>query len=182
MIEYIRAFDNSMLEFIQRNMRSGALDMLMPYVSYLGSGGFIWIVAAFALLFKKRNRVAAVAVIIALILCALIGNLGLKPLFARLRPYELKPDMVLLIPRLADFSFPSGHTMSSFAAALVMFRRSRRLGACAFIVGAAIAFSRLYLYVHYPTDVIGGVIFGLAAGFAALRLSNAIARKSAAFF
>ena len=175
MLEFIHTFDGTLLYFIQNNMRSDIMDLLMPYISYAGSGGFIWIVTALILICLKKYRTVGITVIVALLLCLLIGNTILKPLVARPRPYDVY-NMAILIPQLTDYSFPSGHTTSSFAAATVIFCRYRLLGCLALILGSAIAFSRLYLFVHYPTDIVGGIVIGTAIGltatFFAVRLSS----------
>ena len=175
MREFIHIFDNTILDFIQCNMRVGILDFVMPYISYLGSGAFIWIVTALVFLCTKKYRAAGVTVIIALLLCGLIGNIILKPLIARPRPYEVH-DIALLIPLLTDYSFPSGHTMSSFAASVVIFHKDKLFGSFAFLLGSLIAFSRLYLFVHYPTDILGGIVIGTIIGIIAVFLFCTIKR------
>lgn len=102
---------------------------------------------------------------------ALLCNVTLKPLVARLRPFEIADTMrQLLIDPPSDFSFPSGHTTSSFAAATALAAARARGGLAAMILAAVIAFSRLYLYVHYPTDVIAGALIGAFSGLAAYAL------------
>jgi undecaprenyl-diphosphatase len=96
-----------------------------------------------------------------LLLCFLLGNLLLKPLVGRIRPCDIHSSIPLLIARPTDYSFPSGHTMSSFAAANIIFHANVELGIAAYILALLIAFSRLYLYVHYPSDVLAGMILGL---------------------
>ena len=100
--------------------------------------------------------------LLALGVATLIGSAVLKPLIGRIRPFEANGFKNLLISAPKDYSFPSGHTAASFAAALVLFHRSRKLGAAAWITALLIAFSRLYLYVHYPTDVLAGCLSGAA--------------------
>ena len=93
------------------------------------------------------------------------GNMILKPLVARLRPFTVNTAVELLIPPPADFSFPSGHTYASFASSTAILRNNRRIGSCALVLAILIAFSRLYLYVHYPTDVLFGILLGILAGW-----------------
>ena len=112
------------------------------------------------------------------LLCGLIvGNLTLKPLIGRIRPYDLNPGVSLLIDKLHDFSFPSGHTLSSFEGATVLLIRDKRFGIPAMILAAIIALSRLYLYVHYPTDVLAGAVLGITFGILAVSIVNAIDKK-----
>lgn len=156
--------DLRILLWIQSNLRTDWLDNLMPSVTALGSGGFIWIVISIFLVVQKKYRYYGAAILAALILSSLIGDYCLKPLVARARPYNAIPGVSLLIPRLRDYSFPSGHAMSSFSAATVIFRIDKRLGTPAFILATLIAFSRLYLFMHYPSDVLAGAVLGVLVG------------------
>lgn len=161
MPEFIQAFDFSILEFIQQNMRSEVLDVIFTVITYLGSGGILWIAAAVCMLFTKKYRRCGIAVLVCLLLGLLFGNLILKHIVARARPCWLKPiaDMLVAVPK--DFSFPSGHTLSSFIVAIVILRHSRGFGIPALVVAALIAFSRLYVYVHFPTDLLGAMILAV---------------------
>ena len=112
---------------------------------------------------------------LALLTGLLVCNVVMKPLFARMRPYDyqlLFHDRVipLLIEAEKDFSFPSGHTIASFEAATALFLRHKKLGIPALILAGLIAFSRLYLYVHYPTDVLTSVILGIGIAFLSAKL------------
>jgi len=171
-MELIQNIDNIVLEFIRTNMNSGMLDQTMPFITNLGSGGFIWIIAAIIFLASKKYRKDGILLICSLLLCVLIGNITLKPLVARIRPSEINMAISLLIPRPTDFSFPSGHTMSSFAAATVIFHANNKMGIAAFILAALIAFSRLYLYVHYPSDIIAAVLIGVLISIFTINFSD----------
>lgn len=161
MPDFIQAFDFSILDFIQQNMRHDVLDMIFTVITHLGTGGILWITAAVCMLFTKKYRRCGIAVLVCLLLGLLFGNLILKHIIARSRPCWLKPisDMLVSVPK--DFSFPSGHTLSSFIAAIVIFRHSRPLGIPALAVAALIALSRLYVYVHFPTDLLGAMILAV---------------------
>ena len=115
----------------------------------------------------------------AALLCGLIfGNLLLKPLIARVRPYDLREGIELLISKPSDYSFPSGHTLASFEAAVVlMVRERKRFGWAALVLAVLIAFSRLYLYVHYPSDVLGGILLGTAFALFSVWLVDTIWQK-----
>lgn len=175
----MRLFDEPALEFIQNSIRSPFMDGLMTAITYLGSAGFVWIITAAVFACFKKYRTHAAVLIAALLLGQLLGNVILKPLVGRVRPSNINMEISIPITRPADFSFPSGHALSSFAAAFVIFRSNRRFGAFAFPMAALIAFSRVYLYVHYPTDVLGGAAVGIAVGFIAARLHDVIIKKVA---
>ena len=177
MTDFILSVDNTLLEWIQNNLRCNFLDIIMPFITRLGDNGLIWIIAAIIFLRFRKYRTDGVTILLALVLCVLIGNIGLKPLIARARPFTLNSEITLLIPSPTDFSFPSGHTMSSFAAATVIFCKDWRMGIWAGLLAAVIAFSRLYLYVHYPSDVLGGAIIGIMLALVAVSIRNAIITK-----
>lgn len=151
------------LDWIQSNLRCGALDALMPALSWTCNHGEIWIVLAAVLLAVKRYRRQGLAVGCALVTDLVLCNLILKPLVNRARPFTVHP-VALLIPPPGDASFPSGHTAASFAAVLALKASGSPLWKPALAVAVVMAFSRLYLYVHWPSDVLGGVIVGAAAG------------------
>ena len=131
---------------------------------------------ALILLLFPKTRKAGATLALALLLCLLSGNLLLKPLVGRIRPYEANEFVGLLVPPLGDFSFPSGHTFSCVATAFVVYHYFKKAGIFAWAAAALMAFSRLYLYVHYPSDVLGGLLLGLAAGFVACRLLDHLAK------
>lgn len=168
----------SVLDFIQGNLRSGFGDLLMLLITRLGDGGMIWIILALALLINPKTRKTGAALAAALALEALCSNLILKPLVARIRPCDINPAVQLLIPRPDDFSFPSGHTGFSFAGAAVLFFHKSRLRIPALILAGLIGFSRLYLYVHYPTDVLAGAGLGIMLALAGCALVH---RERSAF-
>lgn len=158
----------SILNFIQEHLRSGFGDFIFPLVTYLGSAGLIWIAFAFYKLFIKKDKKEAISMIIALILVLLICLAIIKPVIARPRPFMENTSIKLLISAPKDFSFPSGHTASSFAVVTVMYLYKDKLRSLALVLAILISFSRLYLYVHYPSDVFFGVIFGVLLGITAV--------------
>ena len=158
MVDWITEIDFSILDFIQENLRCVFLDWLMPRISALGNSGIIWILIAIVFLFSKKYRKQGIVLAVGLLAGLLIGNLTLKPLIARMRPNWINTDIVLLIGNPKDYSFPSGHTLSSFIAAFLITLNNKRLGAFALPLAALIAFSRMYLYVHYPSDILGALI------------------------
>ena len=154
------------LDWFVRTFQSDFLDSVMPIVSMLGNGGWIWILCAGILLIRKNTRKAGLSVAIALVMSYILSDAILKPTLARLRPYDLNPSLRLLIPPPKGFSFPSGHTQASFAAASAMGREHKWLGIGATALACLIAFSRLYLSVHFVTDVLGGAAIGYCLGAA----------------
>jgi len=158
------------LNFIQKSLHSGFLDQVMPVITALDNGGAIWIVVGIIFLLMRGYRRYGLALLLALLVGALVGSFVLKPLVARVRPFEINTAISLLIARPADFSFPSGHAISSFTAATVILSAHKKLGIIAFIIAFMIAFSRLYLYVHYPSDVLVGMGLGVVIGIIAIKV------------
>ena len=147
-------------------------------VTHLGDSGFIWILIGVLLLIFKRTRKAGAAVLLALIFGAVITNVILKNVIARIRPYEVIEGLHLLIERQHDFSFPSGHACAAFSGAMALYRTiPRRYGICALVFAGLIALSRLYVGVHYPTDVMAGVLIGIFSGWAAWKVMEFIMEK-----
>lgn len=156
--------DWTILHWIQDTLVCPALDFLMPKITLLGNGDAVWLLAAAALLITKKYRRYGVLLLVALALGVLTGNLTLKPLIARPRPCWVDESVRLLIPNPTDYSFPSGHTLSSVIGATVLTKANAKFGLAAIPLAALIAFSRLYLYVHYPTDILGAAVLGVAIG------------------
>ncbi|MBQ8359423.1 MAG: phosphatase PAP2 family protein [Oscillospiraceae bacterium] len=163
-------FDLPILEWIAENLYCGFLDAVMPIITLLGDAGIFWIAVAVVLLFFPKYRKIGLSMGAALIMGLLVCNVTLKPLIARPRPYDYQLEhfgkaVELLIATPHDFSFPSGHTLASFEAATVLLIRNRKMGIPAMILACLIAFSRMYLYVHYPTDVLFSVVLGIGFAF-----------------
>ncbi len=170
--------DEFVLLFLQDSVRNPVLTPLFTLITTLGNGGMVWILFSAALLFFPRTRKVGIASLLALLFSLLINNIILKNLVGRIRPYETIEGLIPLVARPADYSFPSGHTGSSFAAAWVMYRKlPRRLGIPALILAGLIGISRLYVGVHYPTDVLFGAVCGMISGWIAIRLTENFAKK-----
>ncbi len=161
--------DWQILHAIQQHLVCPFLDTWMPRITALGNGGLIWILAALGLLCTKKYRRHGVLLLGGLVLGVILGNRLLKHLVARPRPCWLDQSVPLLIANPTDYSFPSGHTLSSVIGATVLTGADRRFGYAAIPLAALIAFSRLYLYVHFPSDILGAVLLGLGIGLLALR-------------
>lgn len=152
------------------------LDKVMPVVTSLGNAGLVWIITGVIMLFFKRYRKAGLTMLVGLLAGYLVGNLLVKNLVARPRPFELDPTIELLIKAPTDRSFPSGHTLSSCCGATVLFKYraeiGKAIGAAAIVLACLIAFSRLYLRVHFPSDVLGGAAMGIAVGILTYKVVN----------
>lgn len=161
MIDYITQIDFSILTFIQENLRCELLDHLMVFFSLIGEAGLVWFLIAVPMLFFKKTRVCGVAMILSMGIVLLLGEFGMKNVFCRVRPCNVNQEIELLVKRPSSYSFPSGHTGSSFAAATSVFLYHKKAGICTLVLAALIGFSRLYNYVHFPSDVLVGMLFGI---------------------
>ena len=151
-------------------------DWFFSHITRLGDGGIVWILLTICLLLSVKYRRLGVMLAIGLILGAGIVNVTLKPLIARTRPYEINTAVQLLVAKQVDYSFPSGHTMASFVCAVILLMKEKRFGIPALILAILIAFSRLYLYVHFPTDVLFSMILGIIVAVASIYIYNLLER------
>ena len=163
-------FDLPILEWIAANLRCPFMDTIMPIITLLGDAGIFWIAIAALCLFFPKYRKMGLSMGISLLIGLLVCNVLLKPLVGRIRPYDYQLEhfgkqIQLLVAAQHDFSFPSGHTIASFEAATAIMLHNKKLGIVAIILAVMISFSRLYLYVHYPTDVLTSVVLGIGIAF-----------------
>lgn len=178
MIELITEIDFTILNAIQ-NIRTEFLDSIVPPITFLGSGGMIWITIAILMIIFKKSRKTGITVLVSLVIGLVLSTIILKGLVARERPFNLDIGLLdvttLLIPAPSGrFSFPSGHAVSSFSAATVLLAYNRKIGIPALILAVTIAFTRLYLYVHFPSDVIAGAIIGILLANLSIFIVNKI--------
>jgi len=171
-------FDLPILDWIAEHLHCGFLDAVMPVITAFGNGGIFWIALAVVLMIIPKYRKAGLSMGLALLMGLLVCNLTLKPLVGRMRPYDYQLEhfgktISLLIATPHDFSFPSGHTIASFEGATALMIYDRKLGIPAMVLAVLIAFSRLYLYVHYPSDVLVSIVLGVAFAF----LGSVIVKK-----
>ncbi|MBR5452469.1 MAG: phosphatase PAP2 family protein [Clostridia bacterium] len=174
----LNGFEIPILNWIQSTFSCPFLDAVIPVLSSLVDGGIIWIAMALVMLFFRKTRKAGITVGLALVFGLLTVNLMMKPLVGRIRPYDFNTDAQLIIEALHDFSFPSGHVIASFEASVaLLLSHKRAIGIPALIFAFIVAFSRMYLYVHYPTDVLASVILGTAYAFAAYFIVKYVFKK-----
>lgn len=160
MAAIFQKLDESILFFIQEHLKNPVMDRFMVFVTSLGNAGFLWIFIAFLLLCRKPYQKCGLSLICAISLSMFVGDEVLKPLVGRLRPNVSFPEIPLLIGSIHSRSFPSGHTMVAFASAAVIYSYYKFAGILTYVAAALIAYSRLYLFVHYPTDILGGIVLG----------------------
>ena len=156
--------DESILLSLQK-WRTPSRTRVMTMITHLGDGGAVWFGLAGILLLGKKTRRAGVATIRALASSFVLVNLLLKNLVSRLRPYETVEGLRLLIRRVKDFSVPSGHSSSSVAAAVAMSKALPKwLRPFPKLLAGLIGFSRIYVGIHFPSDVLCGAIAGWLCG------------------
>lgn len=144
-----------------RSLRSPFMDWVMSFFSAINDHGYVCIALAVILIIFRRTRRTGLQVFMSIALAYILANLIIKNIVARPRPYEVYADLIPLIGKPHDTSFPSGHAVSAFAAATAVFFTNKKFGVLALIIAAIIAFSRLYNLVHFPTDVLAGAAIGI---------------------
>ncbi len=165
-----------------QEIHNPVLDQIMIFITTLGDDGLFWIAVGIICLFFKKHRKMGLQVLLSMLVTFIIGNLILKNVIARPRPFVVEPEALslLIIPQPGEYSFPSGHTMNGFTAAFALFFNNKKIGIPALILATLIAFSRLYHFVHFPTDIIGGFAVGLCVAIVMNYVFKKIAAKKAA--
>ena len=162
--------EGAILMWIQNHLRCATLNPVMIVITSLGNGGAFWIALTVLLLIFRRTRRIGVYCAASMLLTLLVVNLCIKPLAARTRPYELIQGLEILVSRPRDYSFPSGHSANSLSCAWTLFRLApKKYGVPALVLAVLIALSRLYVGVHFPTDVLAGAAIGVLLSELALR-------------
>lgn len=179
-METLINFDGGILLFLQDVVRNPILNPIMKVITTLGNAGIFWIILTVLLLLFKKTRKIGWMSACALLFSLLINNIFLKNLVARVRPYNAIEGLIPLIRKPTEFSFPSGHAGSSFASAAVLYRKlPRRFGLPLLILAILISFSRLYVGVHYPSDVLAGAVTGVICSYLGEWLVNFMGKKRA---
>lgn len=177
-MSWLTDFDISILNFIRDNLQCGFLDTAMPIASLLAEGGVVPIAFALVFILIKKKRKTGIMMGLALLIGVIIGNVVLKNIIGRTRPYDIT-GVMLIVRSLPDYSFPSGHSLAVFEIAGVLMVRDRKFGIPALVIAFIVAFSRIYLYLHHPSDVIGGALLGLLFAFISIVTVNAVLKKLA---
>jgi len=160
--------------------RTDSLDAIFLFFTNLpGSIGQLWLIVGIVLLIFKKTRRTGAAVLISYVGVLLFGELLLKHVVIRPRPCQIDQAFALLVERPTSSSFPSTHTAFAFGAATAIFMKYKKIGVALFVIAALIAFSRLYLFLHFPTDVLCGAVLGIVMGFAAVKICDYTAKKRA---
>ena len=179
--EFIVNIDVAIYQFVDSIMNP-VLNVIFTFITHLGdTPGIIWCILGICLLIPKKTRKLGILLFAGLAIASLINNVCLKEIIQRPRPYNLDPSVWAnagytyewpgLIKQSSSWSFPSGHTSSSIGAAFALLLGCKKkylgVGIPAFIVSLLIGFSRIYVHVHYPTDVIVGALVGIIGGIIA---------------
>lgn len=173
MIEWL---DSVVLDWFV-SVQNPILTPFMKIFTVIGEGGIVWIFLGLLLLARKQTRKAGAVVLLALIFSLIAGNVLLKNIVARPRPCWRNPDVRMLIAVPKDFSFPSGHAMSSFATATGILLWNKKWGVAAVVGALIISLSRMYFYVHYPTDILAGLLIGIVLGCLAAYLIDVLEKR-----
>lgn len=159
-LEFIQNIDYEVLTLIQKYFKCIFMDNFMVFITTLGNRGLIWVIISLVLMIKEKYRKIGLYALLALLLVTILGEVVLKNIVGRVRPFESVEGIELLINKPVSFSFPSGHTASSFAMAGVLGEKIKKYRIPFYILASLIAFSRVYLFVHNPSDIIAGIVLG----------------------
>ena len=165
--------DNKILDFIEKNLHSKWLDYIMHFFTIIGEAGIFMLIIALICLLQKKHRRIGIIILFSALLGFVIGNLFLKNIIARDRPCTVFPENIYFIDCASGYSFPSGHTLHSFIPAFVLlFNKRIKASIIVFVLASLIAFSRMYFYVHYFTDILAGFILAAIIAFFTTTLFN----------
>ena len=172
-MDWLLHLDGNILLWIQEHIRKEFFDPIVIFISSLGNAGWFWLVLLAVLLCIPRYRKAGMTGMVAVLIGFLITNVCIKNMAARIRPYEVVEGLKFIGTKPHDFSFPSGHSTCSIAASAALFATlPKKAGIPLLVLAILICLSRLYVGVHYPTDVLAGVLIGLFAAMASFYMMN----------
>ena len=175
----MNVFESGIILWIQENIRGPVGNVFWQFITHLGDEGYLWIAMGVVLLFFKKTRPIGFTVLISLLFDFLTINVVLKGLVARPRPFVVNELIKPLVGGVSPYrSFPSGHSGGSFAAMFALYRWvPKKIGVSALFLAALVALSRLYVGVHYPTDILGGFIIGFVCSALAYTVVKIVMNK-----
>ena len=185
-MQQLFTLDGNILLWIQNNLRNPVLTAILKPITHLGDKGIFWILLTLVLLAFRKTRRAGICSMAALICMVLLNDVLLKHLINRTRPYEVIDSLSILISRQDSTSFPSGHTSAAFASWTALRltipqvldkKKARLFLILTLILAILISLSRMYVGVHYPTDILGGLVLGILYGLAGYALGKLVIRK-----
>jgi len=167
-MDALNQFEIGILDFIRDTFSCKFLDYFFVGITRLSDKGIFWIILAIVLLCFKKTRKTGICLGAVLLMGEILGNQILKKIFERPRPYTVNPSVELVIEKLSSFSFPSGHSRCAVECAIAIYAKNKKWGIAAIVLAVLTCLSRIYLYVHYPTDVLAGVALGIIDGLLAI--------------
>ena len=173
----MNTFELKILDFIHSILGSTFSDNFFAFITRFSDGGIFFIILGLVLLIFKKTRKVGITVLLSIIIGYITGNLIIKNVVARTRPYDVNTALEIITKRPTDYSFPSGHTLVAIESAFSIFFYNKKWGSAALVLAALIGLSRMYLYVHYPTDVFVGALLGFFTALAAKKITDLIYTK-----
>lgn len=167
-MDALNQFEIGILDFIREVFSCKFLDCFFVGITRFSDKGIFWIILSIVLLCFKKTRKTGICLGVVLLIGEIVGNQILKKLFERPRPYTVNPDITLIIGKLSSFSFPSGHSRCAVECSITIFANNKKWGIAAIVLAILTCISRLYLYMHYPTDVLAGAALGVIDGLLAI--------------
>lgn len=177
-MDYIQQIDSNILVFIQEHLRNEPLSKFFIPITHMGDWGLLAILVTLLFLMTPKYRRIGAMCVLGLILDALVINVIIKPIVGRMRPYDTIENFSAIVPLFSDKSFPSGHTAAAFVVAVIVCKMlPKRYGILALILACLIGISRLYVGVHYPTDVLCAAIIGTVMGLLSVKIYTTIENR-----
>ena len=162
MIDTITALDFNIVLWVQQHVRSPFLSAFFIPFTTIGNAGILFILIGVLLLFFKRTRQSGILLLISLTISFILNDIVVKNIVQRPRPFNAFSQIVPLVPPPGKYSFPSGHTAAAFSSMVTFFFTQRKYAICGLVIALLMGISRIYVGVHYPTDVFFGALLGTA--------------------
>ncbi len=169
LLEILQNIDRRIFLVINQKIHTPYLDFFFTRLTRLGDFYLLWLLVSMLLLIfgKKKEKNTGRLCLLTIVINALVTNFLLQPFFNRIRPYDVLNNVTLLVPKTIFLSFPSGHASGAFAFATAIYARYRRFW-WLYLIAFFIAFSRIYVGIHYPADVFAGALVGISVALLAL--------------
>ncbi|MGM9987200.1 MAG: phosphatase PAP2 family protein [Bacillaceae bacterium] len=174
-MDSIQKLDNTIIDFVHKKVpKSKVFDKVSIIINKIGYGGVMWVIVALTLILFTPYKQYGFMIILADFLYFILCNQFIKPKYSRQRPFQQNNAIEIIIKEPNSSSFPSGHATIAFSCTTILFFMNPLVGMIALVLSVVIACSRLYLLVHYPSDVTAGILIGIMLGLVSYLVVSAL--------